>query len=94
MISIMISFILQAMTKLDKLIAKLKNGNIDAVELRALLGKLGWRLERTRGSHEIWVQGPETFVIATHAKDLKPYQKKQARDVLLKEEPENGSKEN
>lgn len=81
--------IIGTMTKQEKLLTKLKAGHIDARELRTLLVKLGWSLDRTKGSHEFWERGTETFVLATHSDDLKPYQKKQAKEALLKEEPRN-----
>jgi len=67
------------MTKHEKLFGKLQNGRINAVELRSLLRQAGWSLNRTKGSHEIWENGPQTFVLATHSKDLKPYQVKLAK---------------
>ncbi len=43
----------------------------------------GWKLDRTRGSHEVWVQEGRTIVLALHTKDLKPYQIREARSILL-----------
>jgi len=74
------------MSRDAKLKDKLSRGSITARELRALLELRGWRLDRTRGSHEFWINGPQTFVLATHSKDLKHYQIKQAQQLLLKEE--------
>jgi predicted RNA binding protein YcfA (HicA-like mRNA interferase family) len=54
-----------------KLKLKLQRAKISAQELRTLLGHEGWSLERTRGSHEVWAKGRETFVLATHDKELK-----------------------
>lgn len=70
------------MTKNAKLTSKLKAGSINGKELRTLLQQEDWKLERTRGSHEIWTKGPHTFVLATHSKDLKPYQIKEARQLF------------
>ena len=70
------------MSKQDKLIAKLKNGSISASELRTLLKKLGWVLDRSRGSHEIWAKESKTYVLATHTNELKPYLIKQAIEAL------------
>ena len=73
----------------EKLKAKLNNGSIDARELRTLLKKLEWALNRTKGSHEVWIKGAKTFILATHSKDLKPYQTKQAQNLLLEEDKNN-----
>ena len=70
----------------QKLKLKLERGSITARELRTLLKQEGWSLERTRGSHEYWVKGERTFVLATHDKDLKHYQIKLARRLLLTQE--------
>ncbi len=69
----------------DKLKRKLDNSSIDARELRTLLKQMGWTLNRTKGSHEVWVKRSKTFILATHSKDLKPYQIKQAQNLLLEE---------
>ena len=74
------------MDKNSKLKIKLANGSITARELRTLLLVEGWQLDRTRGSHEFWVNGAKTYVLATHGKDLKRYQMKQASQLLLTEE--------
>lgn len=81
------------MAKADKLKEKLRAGAIDARELRTLLGQCGWVLDRVRGSHEFWERGSATFVLATHSKDLKPYQIRQARSVILSEEESYGKEE-
>jgi hypothetical protein len=80
-ISNMISY--RYMSKTEKLIAKLKSGNIDAIELRSLLKKLNWSLDHSTGSHEVWFKDGARFVLATHGKDLKLYQIKQAQKALL-----------
>lgn len=79
------------MSKTEKLLQKLENGNIKADELRTLLGKMGYELKNTEGSHEQWVHPnksyPERcFTLATHSKDLKPYQMREAKKRLLKKE--------
>lgn len=68
----------------EKLIVKLNNGGISANELRTLLLRLNWVLDRTKGSHEQWL-GPskQRMTLATHTKELKPYQIKEARDKML-----------
>ncbi|OFZ79584.1 MAG: hypothetical protein A2583_13355 [Bdellovibrionales bacterium RIFOXYD1_FULL_53_11] len=78
------------MTSASKLKTKLQIGSIDAHELRTLLKQMGWRLDRTRGSHEVWINGARSFVLATHTKDLKPYQIKGARTLLLSEDQSDG----
>ena len=73
------------MSSAEKLKRKLESGSIDARELRTLLKQMRWSLNRTKGSHEVWVNGAKTFILATHSKDLKPYQIKQAQSLLLEE---------
>lgn len=72
------------MTKRDKLRSKLSAGNIGAKELNTLLQQEGWMIDRCRGSHQVWIKGAETFVLATHSKDLKLYQIKEAQKLLLR----------
>jgi predicted RNA binding protein YcfA (HicA-like mRNA interferase family) len=74
------------MERNEKLREKLMRGSITASELRAFLRLEGWLLDRTRGSHEFWGNGLRTFVLATHDKNLKRYQIKQARQILLAKE--------
>ncbi len=71
------------MSTSDKLFEKLNNGSISAKELRTLLNKSGWTLDRTKGSHEQWI-GPlkQRMTIATHTKNLKNYQIKEAQIKL------------
>lgn len=71
------------MSKTEKLLAKLNNGSISASELRTLLLKLGWRLDRQKGSHEQWLGPNGRFLtLATHSKELKPYQIKEAKEKI------------
>jgi predicted RNA binding protein YcfA (HicA-like mRNA interferase family) len=70
------------MSKLEKLITKLKNETISASELRTLLSQLGWVLDRTRGSHEYWKKQNHLIVLATHIKELPRYQMKQVKEKL------------
>ena len=65
------------MTKAAKLLEKLKNGSVNALELRTLLKQKDWVIHRIKGSHEVWAKGAETFILATHSKDLKNYQIKE-----------------
>jgi len=77
-------------SKILKLIDKLKRGSISADELRTLMRKKGWILDDQEGSHEQWYH-PEkkypnnVFTLATHSKDLKPYQIKEAKIKVLGE---------
>jgi predicted RNA binding protein YcfA (HicA-like mRNA interferase family) len=68
--------------KAEKFLEKLQNGSIDAKELRSLLKKMGAVLAHTRGSHEHYILDGKLFVLATHGKDLKHYQIKEAKEFL------------
>ena len=70
------------MSRTDKLLKKLQNGTISADELRTLLGQLGWLCPRQKGSHQHWRKNGQVITLATHSKDLKPYQIKQVRVAL------------
>jgi predicted RNA binding protein YcfA (HicA-like mRNA interferase family) len=70
------------MSKADKLKEKLKNGSIDARELRKLLKQEGAKIRHTVGSHETWVLSDRRMTLATHKNDLLPYQIKNAREFL------------
>ena len=72
-------------TQTDKLLAKLKDGRISGNELVALLGKLGWRLMRQKGSHQSWSNGERILIVIAERTDLKPYQIKEAQKALLGE---------
>ena len=74
--------IIFSVSKAEKLLAKLKNESIAAHELRTLLGQLGWILARQKGSHEQWLKNGKVITLATHSKDLKPYQIKQVLKAL------------
>jgi predicted RNA binding protein YcfA (HicA-like mRNA interferase family) len=67
----------------EKLLAKLKDGRISGSELVTLLGKLGWRLIRQKGSHQTWSDGEKIMIVIAERADLKPYQIKEARKALL-----------
>ena len=73
------------MSQTDKLLAKLKGGRISGAELVTLLGKLGWRLMRQKGSHQTWSNGVKILIIIAGRIDLKPYQIKEAKKALLGE---------
>ena len=66
----------------SKLWAKLKSRNIKADELRTLLKMEGFELDHQKGSHQFWKRATQRYVLATHGKDLKLYQIKQAMEVL------------
>ncbi len=70
------------MSKADKLLEKLRNGTISAREVRTLLGQLGWSLARQKGSHEQWLKNGKVLTLATHSKEVKPYQLKQIAKAL------------
>lgn len=70
------------MSKTDKLLKKLAAGTINAKELRTLMMAMGAELVQAKGSHERWYLGDKRMVLATHGKDLKLYQIKQARFFL------------
>lgn len=74
------------MSRVEKLIEKLRNESIAADELATLLRLLGWTLQRTRGSHQAWL-GPEgqRLTLSPHGKDLKRYQIKLAKALALGE---------
>jgi predicted RNA binding protein YcfA (HicA-like mRNA interferase family) len=74
--------IMSFMSKTEKLLAKLNNGTITVQELRTLLGQLGWILARQKGSHEQWLKNGKVITLATHSKNLKPYQIKQVLKAL------------
>lgn len=74
--------IMLSMSKTEKLLAKLTNKTISAQEVRTLLGQLGWTLARQKGSHEQWLKNGKVITLATHTKDLKPYQIKQISKAL------------
>ncbi len=70
------------MSRFDKLVIKLQNGTISAGELRTLLKKMGWQMEENGSSHQQWwhptnIYPNNRFTLATHTKDLKPYQIKE-----------------
>lgn len=74
------------MSKHEKLILKLRNESISADELRTLLVRLGF-VRRQRGtSHQVWSHSDgRNLTISPHGKDLKRYQIKEAKRVLLGE---------
>lgn len=76
------------MTKAEKLKDKLKKGTINAKDLRTLLTQEGWTLDHSTGSHEVWHKDGGRFILAAHSKDLKIYQIKQAKTLILGEKDE------
>lgn len=71
------------MSSKKKLRQKLRQGTLDAQELRTLLRQEEWKLRNTVGSHEHWRKGSVLYTLATHSKELKPYMVKQAQRILL-----------
>ena len=74
------------MSKTDKLKVKLANGTIDAREARTLLSKLGWSKLAGKGSHEKWTKDGQIIILATHTKELKPYQIRQIQESINENE--------
>jgi len=70
------------MTKAEKLWDKLDSNKISALELRTLFQSKGAFLVRTKGSHEVWKLEDRILILATHSKELKYYQMKQAKEFL------------
>lgn len=73
------------MSKTEKLLEKLRNKTISASELRTLLQRLGWKLDRTKGSHEQWAKNGKVVTLATHSNELKSYQIKQFSEAIEEE---------
>lgn len=62
---------------------KLLNNAIKGKELETLLLRLGFKKRAGKGSHVKWIKkGLPPIVIATHSKEVKPYQLKQVIQVL------------
>ena len=62
---------------------KLLNHTIKSKELETLLLRLGFHKKPGKGSHMKWVkEGLPPIIIATHSKEVKPYQLKQVIQVL------------
>lgn len=62
---------------------KLLNNTIKGKELETLLLRLDFKKRAGKGSHAKWVKkGLPPIVIATHSKEVKPYQLKQVIQVL------------
>lgn len=70
------------MSKIEKLLEKLKNETISASEVRTLLKKLGWALRNKVGSHEHWSLNDKRITIATHGKEIPFYQIRQIKKEL------------
>jgi len=74
------------MSKTEKLLEKLRHGTIDGQETTTLLRKLGWVLDRQKGSHEVWAKGNQSLVLIAGRRDLKNYQVKDLQKALLEKE--------
>lgn len=70
---------------LDRLLSRFADRNLRFDELCALLHALGFA-ERRRGSHHIFTRDgiPEILNLQPRGGQAKPYQVRQARDVILK----------
>ncbi len=70
---------------MDKRVEKLLNQTISKKELEALLNNFGFRCRSGKGSHMKWIKkGCDVIIIASHSKEVKPYQIKQVIQVLRK----------
>lgn len=62
---------------------KLLNHTIKRKELETLLLRFGFQKKPGKGSHIKWIKkGLPPIVIATHSKEVKPYQLKQVIQIL------------
>ena len=67
----------------DKDLERLLNLTIKEQELEALLARLGFRQRPGKGSHMKWIKkGLPPIILATHSKEIKPYQLRQVLRVL------------
>ena len=73
------------MSQTDKLLGKLRAGRVTGAELVALLGKLGWKPIRQRGSHQTWSNGEKILIVIAGRSDLKPYQIREAKKAIFGE---------
>ena len=67
----------------NTLVEKLIRLSIKKKELDTLLGQLGFERKSGKGSHEKWLK--ESFppiILATHDKEVKPYQLRQVIKIL------------
>lgn len=68
---------------MDRRFEKLLNLTIKKKELESLLSNLGFERSPGKGSHVKWVKfGCPVIVLATHSKEIKPYQLKQVIKIL------------
>ena len=71
------------MTSRERFFEKLNNLTIKKGELETLLDSVGFQKTPGKGSHEKWTRkGFNPIVIATHSKEIKPYQLRQVLKVL------------
>ena len=73
------------MSKREKLLEKLRAETISADELVTLLKQLGYSRRQRGTSHQHWSLDGKTVTLSPHGKDLKRYQIKQAKLVILGE---------
>ena len=60
------------MSKTEKLLEKLKSGTIDGPDAETLLGKMGFKLIRQKGSHATWSNGSRRVLLVAGRGELKP----------------------
>lgn len=75
------------MTRISKLYDRFERGSpIDFAEFVRLIEAFGFTHRRTTGSHRIYARDdvPEQLNIQPKGKDIKPYQRKQFRDIVAR----------
>ena len=75
------------MTRLSKLYGRFESGgSMSFNEFIRLIEAFGFTHRRTTGSHRIYVRDdiPEQINIQPKGKDMKPYQRKQFRDIVAR----------
>lgn len=75
------------MTRLSKLYDRFERGSsLDFVEFVRLIEAFGFTHRRTTGSHRIYARDnvPEQVNVQPKGKELKPYQRKQFRDIIAR----------
>lgn len=79
------------MTQKDKLAGKLTNRAADCTwtfsEVERMLRMLGYRLDRSKGSHHIYARedGVDEFVLPRHGSKVKPHYIRKLREKLTDE---------
>jgi predicted RNA binding protein YcfA (HicA-like mRNA interferase family) len=74
------------MVKADAILAKVKSGHgrIQFRDFQKLLVRLGFRLDRTRGSHHVYVHPRVTRPLSVQpiGNEAKPFQVRQLKDMI------------